>query len=334
MSVPATAIALALAWSATVGPTPQAAAYVRVGAATDAVGPMRGGVVLMGGGDDVDDAFRWMCERAPGGDFLVVRAAGTDEYNSYVRELCPGLNSVATLVIPTAAAARDPDVRSTIRQAEVIWIAGGDQALYIDEWQGTPVQQAINERVAAGAPIGGTSAGLAVLTQFVYSARAPGCRPLDECATSPPALADPFYNFVTIDRDFVNLGVLAGTIGDTHFRERDRMGRALAFLCRIQAAGWSNRPRGIFVDEQAALLVDGHDGTVVGKGHVYLAEAPGAPEVCREKTPLTYRDIAIYRIDATGAFNLSNWIGHDGVAYSVSAVEGVLSSTQPGGSPY
>ena len=51
--------------------------YIRVGSATNAsaVSP-RAGFALMGGGDDLDEAFRWLCDRADSGDFLVLRAAG------------------------------------------------------------------------------------------------------------------------------------------------------------------------------------------------------------------------------------------------------------------
>ena len=49
----------------------------------------------MGGGEDSDDAFRWMCQRSGGGDFLVVRARGNDDYNPYIQKLCHE-NSAAT----------------------------------------------------------------------------------------------------------------------------------------------------------------------------------------------------------------------------------------------
>ena len=55
---------------------------------------------MMGGGADLDEAFRWLCPKANGGDFLILRARGDDDYNSYVNGLCP-LNSVAT---PNASA--------------------------------------------------------------------------------------------------------------------------------------------------------------------------------------------------------------------------------------
>ena len=55
--------------------------YFRVGNATDAAAVTAAGTVLMGGSTDVDAAFQWLCDRAAGGDFLVVRAAGSDAYN-------------------------------------------------------------------------------------------------------------------------------------------------------------------------------------------------------------------------------------------------------------
>jgi len=111
-----------------------------------------GGTVLMGGGTDVDAAFQWMCGLAGNGDFLVIRATGTDAYNPYIQELCPAANSVATLIIPSAAAANDPNVAAIMQSAEAIWIAGGDQSNYINFWTGAPVQSILNAKIAAGGP--------------------------------------------------------------------------------------------------------------------------------------------------------------------------------------
>src|SRR5271157_4705186 len=131
--------------------------YIRLGRKADAQTRPSPGIAMMGGGDDLDDAFRWLCEKANGGDFLVLRARGDDDYNPYVNGLCK-LNSVATLIVPDRAAAEDPAVVEIIRKAEVVFIAGGDQANYIRGWKGTAVEKAINEGIAAGKPIGGTSA--------------------------------------------------------------------------------------------------------------------------------------------------------------------------------
>jgi len=307
----------------------KAYSYFRVGSASNASPATTGGTVLMGGGTDVDAAFQWMCQRSGDGDFLVIRATGTDAYNPYIQQLCPNENSVATLIIPNRAAASDPFVVSTIQNAEALWIAGGDQSNYINFWKGTPVESNLNALIARGVPVGGTSAGMNVLTQFVYSALA------SQGVTSSQALADPFTKYITLDRDFASVATLNGVIGDPHFVTRDRMGRDLAFLCRIYGNGWSATPRAISIDEETALLVDTSGGaTVVGSSTVYFLEAPGAPQVCQAKTPLSYQNIAVYRIAAGASFNLSRWKGTGGVSYTVSASAGVLSSTQAGGSIY
>lgn len=303
--------------------------YSRVGNQSDAAPATTAGTVLMGGGTDVDAAFQWMCQRSGNGDFLVIRATGTDAYNPYIQQLCPNENSVATLIIPNRTAASDPFVISTIQNAEALWIAGGDQSNYINYWKVSPVQTALQGLLARGVPIGGTSAGMNVLSQFIYSALA------SQGVTSSQALADPFTRYITLDRDFVSISTVAGLIGDPHFVTRDRMGRDLAFLCRINLNGWSAAPRGISIDEQTALLIDGSgNASVVGISTVYFLQAPGAPQVCQAKTPLTYQNIGVYRITAGGTFNLGNWSGNGGVSYSVSANAGVLSSTQSGGAIY
>jgi cyanophycinase-like exopeptidase len=113
------------------------------------------------------------------------------------------------------------------------------------------------------------------------------------------------------------------------------MGRDLAFLCRIYNNGWSAAPRGISIDEKTALLIDSSgNGSVVGSSTVYFLQAPGGPQVCQPKTPLTYQNIAVYRIDVNGSFDLGKWTGRGGTAYAVSANAGVLSSTQTGGAIY
>src|SRR6476659_2865130 len=225
--------------------------YFRVGNANDVATSTTPGTVLMGGGTDVDAAFQWMCQRMDGGDFLVIRATGTDAYNPYIQQLCPTINSVATLIIPNRTAASDPFVIATIQHAEALWIAGGDQSNYINYWQGTPLDDALNTLISRGVPIGGTSAGMNVLAQFVYSAQA------SQGVTSSEALADPFSKYITLVRDFVNISGLQGIIDDPHFVTRDRMGRDLAFMCRVSTNGWSTAPRAISIDEKTALLIDG-----------------------------------------------------------------------------
>lgn len=291
------------------------------------------GIAMMGGGTDLDEAFRWLCQKGNGGDFLILRASGDDAYNSYVNGLCM-TNSVATLVLPDRQAAQDPAVAEIIRHAHVVFISGGDQAHYIRAWKDTPVQDAINANIAEGKPIGGTSAGLAVLGEFVYGAL--GDKPDGNDLASTDVLPNPYYERVTLIRGFLKIPLLGNLLTDSHFAKRDRMGRSLGFLARIIQDGWSKFPKEIAIDEKSAVLVEPTGkATVVGVGKgAYFIRPTLPPDVCTAGSPLTMRRISVYKVPAGGHFNISLWNGDGGTAYSLSVEQGKINSSQADHSIY
>jgi cyanophycinase len=306
--------------------------YIRIGNKNDVQTTPSAGIAMMGGGSDLDEAFRWLCGKGNGGDFLILRAHGDDDYNSYVNGLCKA-NSVATLIIPDRASAQDPAVADIIRHAEVVFIAGGDQANYVHFWKGTPVQDVINAHIAAGKPIGGTSAGLAVQGEFLYGALKD---PDDSELHSKDALPNPYQYEVTVVTDFLKIPHLENTITDSHFAIRDRMGRTLVFLARIMQDGMSKNPREVAIDEKSAVLVDADGlGTVIGSGKgAYFLRPAQAPEVCKENTPLEFHNISVYHIPTGGHFDLTSWAGDGGNSYALSVEKGVVRSTAAGGAIY
>lgn len=300
---------LTLAWPAAQAakstPPPPLYSYYAVGSVGQPVGtvaprialrtPAKPSYVLMGGGPDVDEAFRWMIQRAgitpaTGGRLVVIRATGDGAYNPYIyycnkkgSTACTeftdgwvggaalGLTSVETLVIPSMAAANDPTVNAIVANANAVWIAGGDQSHYIKYWKGQALEGTLNRLMTANVPIGGTSAGLAVLGGFDYSA-------LYLSATSEGALADPYHPDITFDPSplsttggFIAPPAFAGTIMDSHLDSRDRMGRLITFVSRLIKPGRSagaafgcpggvlanSTARGIGIGVEAALLVEG-----------------------------------------------------------------------------
>lgn len=307
--------------------------YIRIGNKADSTATPEPGTALMGGGKDLDAAFRWLCQKANGGDFLALRALGDDAYNPYVNGMCK-LNSVATLVIPDAAAAHDPAVVDIIRHAEAVFIVGGNQARYVKFWQNTPVEDAINANIASGKPIGGTSAGLAVLGEFAY-----GClkdKEDDNDLASTDVLPNPYHERVTLVRDFLKVPNMENTLTDSHFAIRDRMGRTLGFLSRLVQDGWSKAPREVAIDEKSAVLMEGDGSSVVvgtGRG-AYFLHVKSAPEVCRPNTPLTIHDISVYRAPTGAHFNFKSWTGEGGESYSISVEQGVIHTSRPDNSVY
>ncbi|HEY1984186.1 MAG TPA: cyanophycinase [Terracidiphilus sp.] len=306
--------------------------YGRVGNAANFQASPRPGFDLMGGGKDLDEAFRFLCDRAGGGDFLILRATGSDDYNSYVQKLCR-LNSVATLVIPRRAAAADPFVAQTIRHASALFISGGDQANYINFWMNTPVQSALNEAIRRGVPIGGTSAGLAVLGEYAYSAQ--GDKPDAPNLDSKTAIEHPWSPRITLVRGFLDIPILKGIVTDSHFAKRDRMGRLLVFLARLKEPDGKAIPppelkiRGIGVDEGAALLLE-PDGIakVIGHGGAWFIDQAGDAGFTEADKPIEMRGFTVRKVVPTHTFNLNTWAG-DALSYKLSVEDGVIHSTQP-----
>jgi len=301
--------------------------YIRAGEPANVTVQPRAGFALMGGGTDLDEAFRFLCERANGGDMVVLRARGDDEYNAYLRGICH-LNSVSTLIIPNKAASTDPFVAETISHAAAIFIAGGDQANYINFWMNTPVQTTLNEAIKRGVPIGGTSAGLAVMGEIAYSAQ--GDKPDDPNLDSKTALADPFGPRISLARGFLDIPILKGIITDTHFARRDRMGRLLVFVARLNDAGRadSQHVRGIGVQERAAVLLE-PDGKahVVGFGPAYFLEADRASGTVQKGKPLSYGPFVVQKAAPGADFYIKSWAG-DAISYKLSVEAGKVRSTQ------
>jgi len=303
--------------------------YFRTGKDTDKVVQPRGGFALMGGGGKLEPAFRFLCERANGGDFLILRADTEDDYarkfNKEIAALCP-LNSVGTIVFTDREDSDDKKVVEIIEKAEVIFFAGGDQSNYVRFWQDTPVQDALNRHIDAGKPMGGSSAGLAILGEFSFAS-------MIDTIHSPESIADPYGNKVTLSRDFLRIPLLAGTITDTHFVKRDRLGRLLVFMARILQDGWADQVRAIAVEENAAVLIEPDGQAKVVGGPAYFLEAENHPEVCRRKTPLQFKGIAAHRATKGMTFDVVKWKG-EGDDYILSVIDSKVVAAGSNHGPY
>jgi cyanophycinase len=259
-----------------------------------------------GGGTDVDAALQWIIDQVRGCtscstkiDVVILRATGSNGYNDYIYAM-NGVDSVETLVITRASDANLADVEATIKNAEVVFFAGGDQCDYTTLFKGTKVETATEFVYAKGGGVGGTSAGLAIQGDFTYD----GC---NGSATSAGALANPYDRTVTFTYDFFHWANMQNTITDSHFVTRDRMGRTLAFLARQIQDGKTASALSIAVNEATSVEVNRNGlATVVGDGPAYFILADHAPEVCQPKTPLTYSNYKIWKVNAGGTFNLAN----------------------------
>lgn len=283
------------------------------------------GIVLAGGAGDNDEAMQWMLGRADGGDVVVLRANHSDGYNPYFYgELDVDINAVTTIVIESKEHANDPDVIETVSHAEVVFMAGGNQWNYVSDWRDTQLLETLNQLIhEKGITIGGTSAGMAVLGEVVFTAE-------NNTVWSSEALGNPYHWRVKLEKDFLDVPFMEHTVTDSHYNrihddDMDRHGRHVVFMARM-ATDWDMPSRGIAANEYTAIAVDEEGiARVFGEpGYddygYFLQRDGGPPEICEDGEPLTWdRDqqaVRVYKIkgdfEGSGWFNLANWWEGDG----------------------
>ncbi len=274
--------------------------YYEVGdVAAPTPGPTEVGLMLMGGGDWDHRAWRWFLAKAGHGHVVILRASGDGEAGEEVYSTIGGAASVQTLVFDDRKASEDPRVLAILDRADGVFLAGGDQANYVRFWKGTSVQKALNHHVARGRPIGGTSAGLAILGGVGYGAMDGGS------VDSQSALKNPLGPEVTMVGDFLTMPYLAHVVTDTHFSVRDRLGRLIAFVAQVRA---SRDPQaiGLGVDEDGALCVDA-DGVgrffTTSHGYAWLVQPDGAPRA-EPGRPLDYPSVRVTTLGSDGEIDL------------------------------
>jgi cyanophycinase-like exopeptidase len=179
-------------------------------------------------------------------------------------------------------------------------------------------------------PIGGTSAGCAVLGGVYFSA-------LQGTITSPEALNNPYISLLTLGyNDFLNQPYLSDVVTDSHFDNRDRHGRLTTFLARM-SQDKGILARGIGLDESAGVCIEPDGiGKIYGTGTAYFLTQNGindTPETCLSGSRLDwYRNqkaVRVYKIkgtsDGSHIFNVKTWAYGTGGNYLFYYVrEGVL----------
>jgi cyanophycinase len=287
-------------------------------------------VLLIGGAEEEtsgeDSATRWFLERLDRGDYLVLRSPRIgrqaawicDNYRDFV-------SSSAELAIKSREGANHPKVIQYIRDADALFIAGGNQNDYEDYWEGSGVEEAINYLInEKKVPIAGTSAGMAILGDYYYA-------PSHQGVLSSEILKNPFHHN-TKDiyySDFIKVPILKNVITDTHLdrinqeHPEPRYGRIFGFLARILHEKNNQTPvYGIGLEEGAFVAIDEKGiAQVFGNGKnkgqdAYFLQTNGAvPEQIKPDLPLIWHNngqaVKVYKISGTpegsGHVDLNNW---------------------------
>lgn len=239
----------------------------------------KGSLMIVGGGERSDAMMRRFVELAGGAGRarIAVVPMASEEAAESGAETASELDSLGAqtfvfLVDRTQAEA--PEFVGRLDSATGIWFCGGDQARLTDVIGGTASLRAIHARYQAGAVVGGTSAGAAIMSDSMITG--------DQ---TPPGDTTGYYGdeYPSIARRRIEvrlgLGFLHGAIVDQHFLKRERHNRLLSAV--LERPGLV----GVGIDESTAIEVS-PDGRwhVLGESDVIVYDArrarvtaPGAP---------------------------------------------------------
>ncbi|HEY6052173.1 MAG TPA: cyanophycinase [Thermoanaerobaculia bacterium] len=162
------------------------------------------------------------------------------------------MGAEAERIVLDHAAADTAESAARLDGVTGVWFGGGDQALLTKALGGTKTEGAIHARYRAGAVIGGTSAGAAVMSTPMLTGdeKHPG-------GERPPA-KDSKDAYMTIARDNVvtqpGFDLLPGAIVDQHFVRRRRNNRLFSLVLEHPDLV------GVGIDESTAVEV-APDGT-------------------------------------------------------------------------
>ncbi|MGT2514585.1 hypothetical protein ACVOMT_10405 [Sphingomonas panni] len=246
------------------------------------------GLMLMGGGDWDKQAFAWFAKKAGYGHILILRASGDGEGGREMFATMAGVQSVSTILFTDRAASTDPRVLAAIAKADGIFLAGATRRNMSASGKGRrlPVRWTRMSRRASRsrAPAPASPCWAGRLTARWTAA----------ASISFKALSDPLGDAVTLVGDFLHMPRLAHIITDTHFNERDRLGRLIAFVAKARATG-DPTAIGLGVDEAGTLCVEANgQATFYGPAntHAWLVQPQGIPKLIPGR-PLDWADIRI-----------------------------------------
>ena len=182
-------------------------------------GATEGALMLLGGGDWPVPAFRWFVEKMGHGHLRDPARLGRRRpaagFSQGDRRRGRRSRRWCSIRVPRPAIRACCDI---LRRADGIFFGGGDQSNYVRYFKGTPLNELLDEHVRAGKPIGGTSAGLAILGAYSYGAMDGGS------LLSADAMKNPLGSGVTLVRDFLHLPYLSHVITDSPFRDPRALG--------------------------------------------------------------------------------------------------------------
>lgn len=229
----------------------------------------QGRLLIVGGGSEKNGVnswsvppYRWAVE----GKRVAIIGTSTGSLAPYMKSQC-GAAYAREFAIATFDSANSVATYDTLMSYDVIFFRGGDQWEYYNLYRNTRLQDAVNLKFSQGGCIGGTSAGMHILSSVVFTAEHGTVYPY-EC------IENPNNQYVTLENDFFDMQ--PGFVYDTHFAERARFGRLAGFLANYKL-NHNQDILGLGMDDMTCMTIDEYGlGTVYGTGCANFYKSAGS----------------------------------------------------------
>ncbi len=219
----------------------------------------QGRFLIVGGGNEKETtnswstpAYKWAAE---GKRVAIISTSGSG-YPDYFKNWC-NAKDAKDFIVANSTTANQPALYDSLTTYQVIFFAGGDQWDYYSQYKNTKLEEAVNAVYISGGTIGGTSAGMHILSETLFTAENGTVYP-DEC------IIDPKNKYVKLANDLFNF--FPDLIFDTHMAERGRMPRLVSFVAN-KALTDNTKIIGFGLDDMTCMTIDEFSvGTVYGTG--------------------------------------------------------------------
>lgn len=274
------------------------ASIVTVACAAPVAAQSRGTLLIVGGGRQPDSLVARFVELAGGPRrariaVLPMASGAAQESGDGKVEQLVAFGAEAFNLNLTRAQAQTDSAVALLQDVTGVWFPGGDQARLVDVLAGTPVLAAIHARFVAGAVLGGTSAGAAIMSDSMLTG--------SQILAGEDTIGYHGDEFRHIARGTIEIvpgfGFLSGAIVDQHFIERERHNRLLSVILE--------RPTliGAGIAEGTAIEVRPDGRWIVrGRGAVVVYDARNASITDRDAAVLGAVDVRMHVLPAGAIF--------------------------------
>lgn len=250
----------------------------------------KGGLFIIGGGSRSKVLIQRMINAADlrVGDHVVILPMASSEPDSacwYIKQQLQEATEASIKCVKLAQKdTTNQQLLNEVREADLIYISGGDQNRFMDVVRGNAIQQAITDAYINGALVAGTSAGAAMMSEVMITG--------DQRKTED--YESTYSRLETKNGVYASgLGLLKTAIIDQHFIARSRYNRALTAL-------YDYPTKAVFgIDEGTAILVKGNQVTVVGDAQVVVFRPPANRKAANEKIALSDVRLDVFIHDDT-----------------------------------